>query len=319
MSEHQTGFLRRGLAASAVIVAFLTLLSSIVGYVREGGLAAIFGASAETDAYLVASFIPNSLFLILVSGSLSQAFVPVFVEYLARGQREEAWHVASSVLNLLTPVLLGLAALALLGSPLIVSLLAPGLDGQAAATAEWLTRMMMPLLVFLSLSAVVGALLNSLGEFTVPALSPLVGTLVGLASLFTLGRWLGIEGVALGTLAGGVAQLLVQVPALLKRGFRYRWCFDFRHAGVRRIVALCLPLLAYVAVSHVALYVERAVASGLDTGSISVLNYAMRVFVMPLAIPMALSTVLFPTFAGLAAVDDRVQLGQRVAQAAPGT
>lgn len=192
---------RRGLAVSTLTVFVLTLVGSALGYFREGGVAAIFGASADTDAYLVAFFIPNAIFLILVSGTLSQAFVPVFVEYLATDRREEAWHVGSSVLNLLAPLLLALAAAASLGAPLVVRALAPGLDPEVARSAEGLTRVLMPIMLFLSLSAVVTALLNSLGEFTVLALSPVVGALLVIASLFTLGRWMGIYGLALGTLA----------------------------------------------------------------------------------------------------------------------
>jgi len=235
---------RRGLAVSTLTVFVLTLVSSALGYFRESGVAAIFGASADTDAYLVAFFIPNAIFLILVSGTLSQAFVPVFVEYLATDRREEAWHVGSSVLNLLAPLLLALAAAAALGAPLVVRALAPGLDPEVARSAEGLTRVLMPIMLFLSLSAVVTALLNSLGEFTVPALSPVVGALLVIASLFTLGRWMGIYGLGLGTLASSAVRLLMQLPWLIRSGFRYSFAFDFRHPGVRRIALLCGPVVA---------------------------------------------------------------------------
>jgi hypothetical protein len=102
----------------------------------------------------------------------------------------------------------------------------------------------MPIMLFLSLSAVVTALLNSLGEFTVPALSPVVGALLVIASLFTLGRWMGIYGLGLGTLASSAVQLLMQLPWLIRSGFRYSFAFDFRHPGVRRIALLCGPVVA---------------------------------------------------------------------------
>jgi putative peptidoglycan lipid II flippase len=304
--------IRRGLAVSTLTVFVLTLVSSALGYFRESGVAAIFGASADTDAYLVAFFIPNVIFLILVSGTLSQAFVPVFVEYLATDRREEAWHVGSSVLNLLTPLLLALAAAAALGAPLVVRALAPGLDPGVARSAEGLTRVLMPVMLFLSLSAVVTALLNSLGEFTVPALSPVVGALLVIASLFTLGRWLGIYGLALGTLASSAVQLLIQLPWLVRSGFHYSLAFDFRHPGVRRIALLCAPVVVYVALAHTSLVVERIVASGLETGSISMLNYAMRVFTMSAAFPISLGIVLFPTLSALAATESWQRLSRHV-------
>ena len=303
---------RRGLAVSTLTVFVLTLVSSALGYFRESGVAAIFGASADTDAYLVAFFIPNVIFLILVSGTLSQAFVPVFVEYLATDRREEAWHVGSSVLNLLTPLLLALAAAAALGAPLVVRALAPGLDPEVAHTAEGLTRVLMPIVLFLSLSAVVTALLNSLGEFTVPAFSPVVGALLVIVSLFTLGRWMGIYGLALGALASSAVQLLVQLPWLVRSGFRYSFAFDFRHPGVRRITLLCVPVVVYVALAHTSLVVERVIASGLETGSISMLNYAMRVFTMSAAFPVSLGIVLFPTLSALAATESWQRLSRHV-------
>ena len=308
--------MQRRLAFSTLAVFGLTLASSSLGYFRESGIAAIFGASADTDAYLVAFFIPNVIFLVLVSGTLSQAFVPVFVEYVATGRKQEAWHVGSSVLNLLTPLLLALAAAAALGAPLVVRALAPGLDPEAARTAEGLTRVLMPVVLFLSLSAVVSALLNSLGEFTVPALSPVVGGLLIIASLFTLGRWMGIYGLALGTLAGSAIQLLIQLPWLARKGFRYSLAFDLRHPGVRRIAFLCGPVVAYVAVAHVSLAVERIVASGLETGSISMLNYAMRVFTMSVAFPISLGTVLFPTLSALASTESWERLSRHVVRGA---
>jgi putative peptidoglycan lipid II flippase len=303
---------RRGLAVSTLTVFVLTLISSALGYFRESGVAAIFGASADTDAYLVAFFIPNVIFLILISGTLSQAFVPVFVEYLATDRREEAWHVGSSVLNLLTPLLLVLTAAAALGAPLVVRALAPGLDPEVARTAEGLTRVLMPIMLFLSLSAVVTALLNSLREFTVPALSPVIGALLVIVSLFTLGRWMGIHGLALGTLAGSAVQLLMQLPWLVRKGFRYSFAFDFRHPGVRRIGLLCLPVVVYVALAHASLVVERVIASGLETGSISMLNYAMRVFTMSVAFPVSLGIVLFPTLSALAATESWQRLSRHV-------
>ncbi|HLB29807.1 MAG TPA: murein biosynthesis integral membrane protein MurJ [Dehalococcoidia bacterium] len=303
---------RRGLAASTLTVFGLTLLASALGYLRESGVAAIFGASAETDAYLVAFFIPNVLFLVLVWGTLTQALVPTFVEYLTTERREEAWHVASSVLNLLTPLLLALVVAATAGAPLVVRGLAPGLDPEVARSAEDLTRLLMPIMLFLSLSAVVAALLNSVGRFTVPALSPVVGTLMAIVSLFTLGRWIGIYGLALGTLAGSVAQLLVQLPWLARSGFRYSFVFDFRHPGVRRIAFLCGPVALYVALAHASVAVERVIASGLETGSISMLNYAMRIFTMSAAFPVSLGIVLFPTFSALAATDSWQRLSRQV-------
>lgn len=306
---------RRGLAVSTLTVFVLTLVSSALGYFREGGVAAIFGASADTDAYLVAFFIPNAIFLILVSGTLSQAFVPVFVEYLTTDRREEAWHVGSSVLNLLTPLLLALAAAASLGAPLVVRALAPGLDPEVARSAEGLTRVLMPIVLFLSLSAVVTALLNSLGEFTVPALSPVVGALLVIASLFTLGRWMGIYGLALGTLASSAVQLLMQLPWLIRSGFRYSFAFDFRHPGVRRIALLCGPVVVYVALAHTSVVVERIIASGLETGSISMLNYAMRVFTMSVAFPISLGIVLFPTLSALAVTESWQRLSRHVVRA----
>lgn len=299
------------LAAATGIVMMAAVTSRVLGFLRETALAAQFGASSATDAYLVASTIPNMVFASITSAVLA-AFIPVYTGSLLK-DRVAAYR---SINNVFTVLLLLTAAASLSGillAPWVVRLLAPGFSGNQYDEAVHLTRWMMPSMLGLAASALASGVLQAQQRFTAPALVGVAANVVLIGSILWLGPVIGIVGVAFGTLAGAAAQVLIQLPSLYKAGYRYQPVIDWRDPTLRQLGALLGPVLLSTAATQFGLIVDRVLASRLAEGSISALNYASRLYILPHSVFVtALVTVLFPTFTRFAAERDLTALGNMV-------
>lgn len=286
------------------IVAAFTLLSNLLGYVRDAALAANFGMSTATDAYFAAFFVPNTLFLILIGGSVSAVFVPVFIECLGN-DREEAWYVASCVFNVSALVLGVIVFMTVLTVQKWMALLFPGFGGDTLQLSVELSLLLLPMLLITGLSALLTAALNSFEHFTIPALAPVISNVIVIVAILLSGHLGGIYGVAIGVLIGMLVQLVVQVPMLVRYGALYRPVMNVRHPALRRMEKLALPLVGYLAVAYASVAAERLIASTLPEGTVSALNYAMRLFVLPIALfAGSLGTVIYPRLSLEAGKDD---------------
>jgi len=301
------------LIKSAGVVGLGTFLSRILGLIRLQVIAYIFGYSPATDAFWIAFSIPNLLRALLAEGALSVAFIPVFSEWLSRRGEEEAWRLANNVLNILMVFSLGVVALGVILAPKYVPYLAFGFRENASQLELTvnLTRVMFPFLFFISLGALAMAALNCRGHFASPALAPLFfNILVICSALFLTGR-LGIYALGLGVALGGAVQLLVQLPALIRKGFRYRPFISFADEGPRKIGKLLMPAVLSGLTLQASLLINRIFASTLPVGGVSSLLYAMRLIQFPLGLfPIALSTAIFPRLSSLAARGDKEELGK---------
>ncbi|NPV90675.1 MAG: murein biosynthesis integral membrane protein MurJ [Firmicutes bacterium] len=303
--------------ATFILVAF-NLISKLLGYVREAVIAYQFGTSASYDAFLVAYSVPAVLFFI-INGALTTAVIPVYSQYSSRDGEAEAWKLFGMVFNVLLVILLVLSALGVLLAPWLVKLLAPYFTGETEQMTVDMIRIMFPLLVFSGLAALFGGLLNARNIFGVTALNAPLTNLGIIASVLALSAVWGVRGMALGALVGGVAYALVQVPSLLRSGFRFSRGFNLRHPGLKQILVLMLPMAVSISVSQTYVLVDRILASGLAEGSISALNYANRLIQMPLGLFVtAVGTAFFPTFTQRAAdgnyagLEDGIRRGLRV-------
>jgi putative peptidoglycan lipid II flippase len=288
-------------------VSFLTLVVALLGYVREGAFAARLAASAEMDAYVAAFFMPNALYLVVITGALAPAFIPIFMEYAER-DREEAWRVFSSVLNLVALTLMVVTAIGMATARWWMPAIFSGFSPHTLELSLRLTYIIFPAMVFLGLAGLVGALLNSLNHFVWPAASPACYSLFVIPVLLLARSNRGIYLVAVATALGLASQLLIQLSAARKLGVRYYPVFEFRSPAVIKLLKLGMPLLFYLLVAYASVVVERNLASRLWPGALSIINYASRIFVLPtnlLAAP--LSIVFYPTFAREAA---RVNYGE---------
>ncbi len=291
------------IAKAFTAVALLGLLSSLLGYVRDAVLGARFGASSLTDAYFAASFVPNTLYLILISGTLSAVFIPIFTQYLER-DRQAAWYVASCTINGAAVAVGAIVVIGSLTADLWMPLLFPGFAAGTQETSIELSYALLPILLFATLYSLFAAELNALRHFTCPALAPVICNLVAIAAIVCSGR-LGIRAVALGALAGMAAQMAAQVPPLMRGGARYHLSLGLRHPATQQLLRLGLPLLAYLAVAYASVFAERTIASTLGEGTVSAFNYALRVFNLPIGIFVAsLVTVIYPQLSLQAARHD---------------
>lgn len=286
------------------------MCSRILGLVREQVFAGLFGAGYAYDSFVVAFRIPNLLRDLFGEGALSAAFVTVFSAYDTNRSREETWRLASNVLTFFLILLSILTLLAIFFAGSIVSLLAPDFSlvaGKAVLTTK-LTQIMLPFLVFISLSAVVMGILNTKGRFFVPAIASSffnLGSIIGGTSLAFILPHFGqpaIAGMAVGTLIGGLLQLGIQLPALLKTGFRYRPVLDLSDPGLCRILKLMIPATIGLSATQINIFISTNFASSCAQGSVSWLYYSFRLVQLPIGIfGVALSIAMLPILAKQAA------------------
>ena len=285
---------------AAGVVGFFTLLSRILGLVRDMVIARFFGSGMAADAFFVAFRIPNLLRRLLAEGSLTIAFIPVFTEYLSQKSKEDAFHLARVVLTLLSIILAIVTILGVLLSPWIVRILAWGFGGAGMKydLTVLLTRITFPYIFFISLVALFMGILNSLRHFAAPAAAPIFLNVGIIASTFWISPHLSqpIVGVAIGVFAGGMLQLALQVPWVLKKGLSLSPSWDPTHQAVKRIGLLMLPAIFGSAIYQFNQFIGTLLASFLVEGSVSWLYYADRLVQFPLGVfAIAISTAALPS------------------------
>ncbi|MFW5816073.1 MAG: murein biosynthesis integral membrane protein MurJ [Wenzhouxiangella sp.] len=282
----------------------MTLVSRILGFARDVVLARGFGASAATDAFFVAFKIPNFLRRLFAEGSFSLAFVPVLAEYRARGNQAELKSLIDATAGTLLAVLLVITGLGVAAAPWVVRVFAPGFAAepeQLALAAEML-QVTFPYLLFIAMTALAGGILNTLGRFALPALTPALLNVSIIVAALAFSRYFSepVKALAWGVLVAGVLQLAVQLPVLARHGVLPRPRLGFAHPGVRRILRLMVPTLFGSSVAQINLLLDVLIASLLISGSLSWLYYADRLMEFPLGLfGVALSTVILPSLAGL--------------------
>lgn len=298
---------------AAGIVGFYTFLSRILGLFRDIVLANFFGSGMVADAFFVAFRIPNLLRRLFAEGSLTIAFIPVFTEYLTKKTKKEAFELARVVLTLLSLILAAVTLLGILFSPWIVRMQAFGFGGAGAKyeLTVLLTRITFPYIFLISLVAFFMGVLNSLRRFAAPAAAPIflnVG-IIGAAYLISPHLSEPVLGVALGVLIGGVLQVLLQIPWIVKEGLKLIPIWRPDHPAVRKIGLLMLPAIFGSAVYQFNQFMGTLLASFLREGSVSWLYYADRLVQFPLGVfAIAISTAALPSLSTHAAKNEIHQL-----------
>ena len=293
------------LLKSLATVSGFTLLSRITGLIRENLTATVFGASAMTDAFFVAFRLPNLLRRLFAEGAFSQAFVPILAGVRETRGGGPAMHtLIDHVATALFWALMAVSALGVVGAPVLVWLMASGLQQEPAAfdAAVGMTRWMAPYILLISMVALSAGILNTWRRFAVPAFTPVLLNLAFIAAALLLSPYFDppVYALAAGVMIGGVAQLALQVPALLRIGMLPKLGGNLRQAladaQVRRILSLMGPALLSVSVAQVSLIVNTHIASRLATGSVSWVSFADRLMEFPTAmLGVALGTVLLPS------------------------
>jgi putative peptidoglycan lipid II flippase len=289
----------RQIASAASVVSLATFLSRILGFVRDMAIAWLFGAGLLADAFFVAFRIPSTLRELLGEGALSAAFIPAFTRTATREGREAAWDLVSAVMGTLAVILAGVTFLGVVFAPAMVRILAPGfaqVPGKLELTVQ-LLRVMFPYIFLVGLAAFFMAILNSLGHFVTPALSPTVLniSMIGAALLIAPDSRNPVLPLAVAVLVGGAGQLLIQVPAALARGWRPKLRVTPRDPRVRHIALLMAPGVAGLAITQINVFVGTLLASFLAQGSVAALTYAFRLVQFPIGVVgVAIATGALP-------------------------
>jgi putative peptidoglycan lipid II flippase len=276
---------KHNIARAAGILGSATMVSRVMGMVRDMVVSRLFGAGLATDAFFAAFQIPNMLRRFFAEGALTSAFVPTFSATLNQRGEEDARELANICFTLLTIVMAAIAVAGILFSPWIVGVMFPGfksVPGKFELTVL-LNRLMFPYIFFISLVALCMGILNTLRHFFTPAISTVfLNVSMILGALLLRGFFeVPITALAFGVLIGGCVQLLMQLPVLWRKGFPFRLNFDFNNPEVRRIALLMLPATFGVGVYYLNITVSAILASLLPQGSVSYLYYAQRLFEFP--------------------------------------
>ena len=312
------------LARSAGMFGLATITSRILGLVRDTVLAFYFGAGDAADAFRVATRIPNLVRDLFAEGAMSAAFVPTFTRQLTLNGRDRAWHLSSSVINALLLVTGAVVAAGILFADPLVRLFAAdfaAVPGKLELTIE-LTRIVFPFLTMVAVAAVLMGMLNSLGHFFVPALSPAmfnVAIIVIALAFVPLAPSLGVAPitvVAVATLVGGVAQVVIQWPPLAREGFRYRPVLDVRDEALHRVLLLMGPGTIGMAATQINVFVNTVLATGEGTGAVSWLDLAFRLMYLPIGLfGVSIATAATPAISRLVAEHDFARIRSTLAGA----
>ncbi len=288
----------RRMAGAALLVMLFFVLSRLSGLLREIIIGASYGTSAAYDAYLAAFRIPDLLFQLAAGGALGSAFIPVFAGLWLQTDKRAAWLLFSRVLNLITLALVALGVLAaIFAEPIVRTILAPGFTPeQQILTASLMRWMLLGTIVFGASGLIMGAL-NATQHFLAPAAAPVLYNVAIIAAAYFLAPAYGVYGLVVGVVAGALAHLLVQLPVLLHKGYRYRPALSLADAGVRKVMVLMGPRVLGLFFVQLHFLVNTILASGLGAGAVSALNYAWLLMLLPQGvIAQGIATVVFPTF-----------------------
>jgi putative peptidoglycan lipid II flippase len=291
---------RKGLLGSSLITGSMTMLSRVLGLVRDQVLAHTLGAGGAADVFFLAFKIPNFFRRLFSEGAFSQAFVPVLSEYRTNGSHAAVQALVNRVAACLGSALLFISLLAVVGAPVVAVVFAPGFanDPTKFSLLVDLIRIIFPYLLLISLTGFAGAILNSYDRFAVPAFTPVLLNICMISAALFAAPWFSEPSYALawGVLTAGILSLMFQLPFLQRIHLLPRPVLDWRDPGVKKILALMVPALFGVSISQINLMLDAIIASFLPDGSVGWLFYSDRLVELPLGVfAIAIATVIMPS------------------------
>ncbi|MDO4281502.1 MAG: murein biosynthesis integral membrane protein MurJ [Peptococcaceae bacterium] len=297
---------RRSLAQITGFLVIMSALSRVLGYVREIVMTTVFGQGWMTDAYKAAFLIPDFLYLVLIGGAFSTAFIPVLSEYVNRDREDEARRIASTIFNaMLIAVFVGMAFF-FVSVPFIMDhFLAVGYAPETKSLAIFLTRIMLVQSFFMCLSGICQGICHVYQQFTAPAVGSLLYNIAIILFGLLLMKQIGITGFAIGVVVGSFLNFAVHIPILLKIGVRWLPVLDLKHPGVSEFARLALPVVLGLSVVYLNFFVTQNLGSQLHEGTVTALNNANRLMQLPVGIfATAIASAFFPTLTELIAKKD---------------
>lgn len=295
------------LLSSAAVMSVIILLSKLMGLFRDTLVARFYGTGTESVAYTAASKLPVTVFDLIIGGVVSAAFIPVFNSVLVKKGKRDAMRFANSYVNLIIIACVVITVVGVIFATPLIGFIAPDIPSDAAALAVKLTRIMFPMIIFTGLAFSFVGILQSMGEYNLPALISLVSNCIMVGYLFTLNRFFGIVGLAVAMLLGWASQAFIQLPKAYSLGFRYSPRANIFDPDIFRAAKNALPILIGTWTTPICNLINTRIASGIDNGrAITALDYANRLYTMIVGIFSFVATnLLFPYFSRAEAQGDR--------------
>jgi putative peptidoglycan lipid II flippase len=287
------------IARAGIVVSGAYLVSRLLGYLRVVVIGTTFGAGPDLDAFFAAFRIPDLIFQLVAAGAVASALVPIVSGFLATGESARAWRIVSTIANLMLAALVVLAAVAWVLAPGIVELLAPGFAPPVLAHTVDLTRVMLLGPIFLGLGAVATAALNGSRRFAASAVAPIIYNLAIIGAAVLLGPSMGVEGLAIGVVAGSVGHLAIQLPPLARVGYRWLPKVDLADSEARHAFILMAPRAVGLGATQLIFVTLTSLASTIGAGAVSAYTIAFSLLQIPIGvIGIPFGIVLFPSLAG---------------------
>jgi putative peptidoglycan lipid II flippase len=301
------------ITGAAIILGTASFISRFIGVIRDRIFTHYFGAGEILDSYYAAFRIPDLVYNLVVIGAITAGFVPVFVELMTQN-KEEAWRVANSVLNILGSALFAVCSILFIFTPQLIRIIVPGFTEAQLHTTIILTRIMFLSPILLGISGIVSGILQSFRSFFVFAITPITYNLGIIFGAVVLVPILGTLGLAYGVVIGACAHLLVQLPALYKNGFHYQRLFLWKNPYVRKIGAMLIPRTLSLATSQINVMAMTFMASLIGPGSVTIFNLADNLQYFPIGIiGISFGAAALPAFSQAVAENDITRLVERFA------
>jgi len=293
---------KKNSAGTVGFIFLAMLMAKVLGQAREMVIASTYGTAWQADAYVAASQIPTNFFDMILGSAVSAAFIPVFNKFLEKDGDLRAKKFAGTFFNNVFAISAFISVIGIIFAPQIISIITPNLDPMAAKLAVKLLRIMFPMIIFIGSAFTFVGLLQSMGEYNLPAVMSMVSSAVCIIYLFTLENKFGVTGLAVALVLGWFLQFAILMPSTIKKGFRFN--LKFFDSGIIEVVKLALPVLVGTWVQPVNVMVNTRIASGID-GGVSAINYANKLYLIAAGVfAMALTNYIFPKLSRLS-VDEK--------------
>ena len=273
-----------------------TLAAKICGQLRDSFIGSYFGVSSDADAFFAATKIPILFFDVIIGGVISAAFIPVFNEYLTKDDKKRAMQFANRFINVILIITGIVAAVGILFAPQLIEMMTPGLAADTKALAVHMSNIMFPSILFIGMAFVFVGILQSFGEFNIPAIISLVSNGLMIAYLLVFKDKFDVTGVAVAMLIGWAMQAVVQIPSLIKLKYKYKPDFHFNDPGLKRTLILAIPLLISTWVQPIGSMINMNFSSGMAEGAMSSLEYANRLYLIIVNVfSFVVTNLIFPS------------------------
>ncbi|MGB9749838.1 MAG: murein biosynthesis integral membrane protein MurJ [Caldisericia bacterium] len=303
----------RRLLSISFIMILITLITRILGFVREEVIAYFFGTTFISDAIKISTYIPLTISHLLVAGLLSAIFIPVFTDFLVEKKENEMWETFNILFNVIGLIFIVLSFIFLVFAKELVNLMAPHASIEMKNLATIIFIYLIPQMLILAWASLLTGLHNTYESFIIPAIGGVLYNVSIVLSLIFLVKYFGAYAIIYGALFGAIMQLLILVPFAIKKGWKYKFILNVRNPYVKKIGALAVPILINSTFGYITPIFEKSIGSSFGEGAISSLDYSYKVSQLPLGIfALVISLVIYPTLSQLVSKGEIEKLGRTV-------